>query len=224
MPRDSETASTRVSVGGVLLAAGAGSRMGMPKALVIGDDGQPWLERGIRVLSQAGCNPVVVVLGARATEAEALIPDDVTVSVGIAEDWQSGLSASLRRGLAAAATFEDLDAVVITLVDLPDLGADAVERLATVPPLNARSALRQAHYNESPGHPVLIGREHWMPLQRSLTGDTGARKYLIAHDVEMVDCSDLGSGRDVDSPADRLLVTPDSEGHEDREQPGRPRQ
>ncbi|WP_084721598.1 nucleotidyltransferase family protein [Rhodococcus marinonascens] len=212
------------SVGGVLLAAGAGSRMGMPKALIVSEGGEPWLARGTRVLSEAGCNPIVVVLGARAAEAEALLPDGIPVAVAIAEDWQSGLSASLRRGLEVAATLGDLDAVVVTLVDLPDLGADAVSRLGAVPPLDTRSALRQAHYGDSPGHPVLIGREHWMPLQRSLTGDSGARKYLIAHDVEMVDCSDLGSGRDVDSPTDRLVVAPNREGHEDQQQHRRPPQ
>ncbi|QDQ90156.1 nucleotidyltransferase family protein [Rhodococcus sp. WB9] len=189
-----------MTIGGVLLAAGAGSRMGMPKALVVGADGEPWLARGVRVLSDAGCAPTVVVLGARADEAEDLLPAGVPVTVGIAEDWKSGLSASLRRGLEVAATFADVDAVVITLVDLPDLGVDAVRRVASVPPGDARSALRQAHYSGRPGHPVLIGREHWLPLRRSLTGDSGARKYLEAHGAEAVDCSDLGSGRDVDSP------------------------
>ncbi|MFC9552988.1 NTP transferase domain-containing protein [Rhodococcus sp. NPDC056960] len=189
-----------MTIGGVLLAAGAGSRMGMPKALVVGADGQPWLARGVRVLADAGCEPTVVVLGARADEARTLLPGGVPVTVGIADDWQSGLSASLRSGLEVAATFDDVDAVVITLVDLPDLGADAIRRMASVPPDAARSALRQAHYAGHPGHPVLIGRDHWLPLRRSLTGDSGARAYLAAHGAETVDCSDLGSGRDVDSP------------------------
>ncbi|PBC46099.1 molybdopterin-guanine dinucleotide biosynthesis protein MobA [Rhodococcus sp. ACS1] len=189
-----------MTIGGVLLAAGAGSRMGMPKALVVGADGEPWLARGVRVLSEAGCEPTVVVLGARADEAEHLLPGGVPVTVGIADDWQSGMSASLRRGLEVAATFDDVDAVVITLVDLPDLGVDAVRRIVSVPPGDARSALRQAHYSGRPGHPVLIGRDHWLPLRHGLTGDSGARKYLAAHGAEAVDCSDLGSGRDVDSP------------------------
>ncbi|MDT2004234.1 nucleotidyltransferase family protein [Rhodococcus opacus] len=198
-----------MTIGGVLLAAGAGSRMGMPKALVVGADGQPWLARGVRVLADAGCEPTVVVLGARADEAQNLLPDGLPVTVGIAEDWRSGLSASLRRGLEVAATFDDVDAVVITLVDLPDLGVDAVRRVASVPPGDARSALRQAHYSGRPGHPVLIGRAHWLPLRRSLTGDSGARKYLEAHGAVKVDCSDLGSGRDVDSP--RELGRPSDE-------------
>jgi CTP:molybdopterin cytidylyltransferase MocA len=188
-----------VTIGGVLLAAGGGSRMGMPKALVVGVDGEPWLGRGARILAEAGCRPVVVVLGARADEAESLLPDGVPVVVGVAKDWHQGMSASLRRGLEVAETFDNVDAVVITLVDLPDLDADAVRRIASVPPGSARAALRQARYTDAPGHPVLIGRDHWKALRHSLTGDTGARQYLAAHGVEMVDCSDLGTGRDVDS-------------------------
>ncbi|MCQ4117627.1 nucleotidyltransferase family protein [Rhodococcus tibetensis] len=187
-----------MTIGGVLLAAGGGSRMGMPKALVVGADGEPWLQRGARVLTEAGCSPVVVVLGARADEAETLLPDGLRVVVGVAEDWRQGMSASLRRGLEVAATFDDVDAVVITLVDLPDLGADAVRRIASVPPGTIRAALRQARYADAPGHPVLIGRDHWNALRQSLTGDTGARQYLSAHGAELVNCSDLGTGRDVD--------------------------
>ena len=58
---------------GLLLAAGAGSRMGMPKALVRADDGEPWLVRGVRTLVEGGCAQVTVVLGASAEEALPLL-------------------------------------------------------------------------------------------------------------------------------------------------------
>jgi molybdenum cofactor cytidylyltransferase len=64
--------------------------------------------------------------------------------VGVAEDRERGMPASLHRGLEVAAAVENVDAVVITLVDLPDLGADAVRRIASVPTGTVRSALRQA--------------------------------------------------------------------------------
>ena len=54
---------------GLLLAAGAGRRMGMPKALVRDDAGEPWLVRGVRALRDGGCDAVTVVLGAGAEEA-----------------------------------------------------------------------------------------------------------------------------------------------------------
>jgi CTP:molybdopterin cytidylyltransferase MocA len=78
------------SAGGLLLAAGAGRRMGIPKALV--DD---WLIRGVDVLAAAGCSPVVVVLGAALRQAQELL-QGLPVIVSAAPDWRDGLGASLR--------------------------------------------------------------------------------------------------------------------------------
>jgi CTP:molybdopterin cytidylyltransferase MocA len=61
------------SVAGLVLAAGAGSRYGMPKALARDAEGLPWLVREIRTLAEAGCTPVIVVLGARGDDAQALL-------------------------------------------------------------------------------------------------------------------------------------------------------
>ena len=196
---------------GVLLAAGAGSRMGRPKALVVGDDGEPWLARGVRVLLAGGCSHVLVVLGAEAAAARALlaasIPFAGPVTVVEAADWASGMAASLRTGLAAAGALLASEngaagadggdgAVAITLVDLPALEPAAVRRLlAGAGP----TGLRQAFYRGRPGHPVVVGSAHLAALAGSLHGDVGARPYLVAHGVEPVDCSDLGGGDDVDS-------------------------
>jgi CTP:molybdopterin cytidylyltransferase MocA len=81
--------------GGLLLAAGAGRRMGTPKALV--DD---WLIRGVDVIAAAGCSPVVVVLGAALQQAQALL-QGLPVIVSATADWRNGLGASLRTGILA---------------------------------------------------------------------------------------------------------------------------
>jgi CTP:molybdopterin cytidylyltransferase MocA len=182
---------------GVVLAAGAGTRFGMPKALARDDDGTPWVQLACRALLDGGCRDVVVVLGAQAREAEALVPAGVRTVV--AADWASGIAASLRTGLAAAA--ETLaDAAVVSLVDLPGLRADAVRRVlgAARTPDAARVALARATYGGEPGHPVLVGREHWEPLAAAAHGDTGAGPYLRTHGAARVDCTDLGGGADVD--------------------------
>jgi CTP:molybdopterin cytidylyltransferase MocA len=180
---------------GLLLAAGAGTRMGMPKALVRADDGEPWLVRGIRALVDGGCERVTVVLGASADEALPLLEGSGATGIVVA-DWAEGMSASLRAGLAAL-TVSDSDAVVVTLVDLPDVGADVVRRLSE--PAPGRATLRRASYDGRVGHPVVIGRDHWVGVADETSGDRGARGYLTTHDVEVVECGDLASGRDVDS-------------------------
>lgn len=177
-----------MAVHGLLLAAGAGRRMGTPKALV--DD---WLVRSVTTLAEGGCREVTVVLGAGADEARSRL-DGLSVRVVVADDWASGMGASLRAGLASLP--ED-DAAVVTLVDLPDVGADVVRRLLAEAPTTA--TLRRATYDGVPGHPVLLGHDHWAGVAGSAVGDRGARAYLAERAVEPVECGDLATGHDVDS-------------------------
>lgn len=170
--------------------------MGAPKALVHDDSGEPWLVRGVRTLHDGGCDAVTVVLGAGADEASALL-DGSTARVVLATDWADGMSASLRAGLASLAD-GDAEAAIVSLVDLPDVGADVVRRvtdLGTDPGTLARAA-----YDGTPGHPVLIGREHWHGVIETATGDRGARDYLATHAVFLVECGDLATGADQDTP------------------------
>lgn len=180
---------------GLLLAAGSGSRMGTPKALVHDDDGTSWLTRAVATLRDGGCRRVTVVLGASADAARQLLAGH-DVAVVVAEDWAEGMGASLRSGLAALAG-TDGDAVVVTLVDLPDVSASVVRRLVTADVDS--STLRRASYDGAPGHPVLLGRDHWAGVAATATGDRGARDYLAAHAVSVVECGDLATGRDVDT-------------------------
>jgi CTP:molybdopterin cytidylyltransferase MocA len=183
-----------VSPAGLLLAAGAGSRMGRPKALVRDPDGTAWLPRSVAALADGGCDPVTVVLGAAAGEAGTLVPEGVEVVV--ADDWAEGQSASLRAGLRALAA-GPADVVVVSLVDLPDVGPAVVRRL--VDAVTGPDALARAAFSGRPGHPVVIGRDHWDGVLATATGDQGARAYLAAHDVRLVECGDLATGRDVDA-------------------------
>lgn len=178
---------------GVLLAAGEGRRMGQPKALVLGLDDVPWVVSSARVLAEGGCFETVVVIGAAADEVRPLLTGE-PVNVVEAEDWEAGMGSSLRAGLRAL-TNTPAEAALIHLVDLPDVGPDVIGRLLANA---APDVLARASYGKGPGHPVLIGREHWAAAAEESMGDAGARDYLARHTVLDVDCSDLASGLDID--------------------------
>ncbi len=189
----------RSTVQGLLLAAGAGRRMGGPKALLRERSGESYVERGVRVLIEGGCGRVLVVLGAAADQVRPLL-DSLDVDVSVADDWAEGMGASLRAGLAAP-SLRGVDAVVVGLVDLPDVDERVVDRLLTQAP-PAPDVLARASYDGEPGHPVLLGRDHWAGVVETATGDRGARDYLRDRDVLTVECGDLATGRDVDTPGE----------------------
>lgn len=181
------------TVAGLVLAAGAGRRYGMPKALVP-LDGALLVERAVRTLTAGGCDPVTVVLGAAA--------DDVLTraELGAARpvvnpDWPTGMGSSLRAGLSALPG--TAVAAVVLLVDTPGVTAEAVTRLHGYASVDA---LAMARYADHRGHPVLLGRGHWAGIAELAVGDTGARPYLARHLVTEVDCTDLDDDTDLDVP------------------------
>lgn len=186
---------TAGDVAGLVLAAGAGQRMGHPKALIPGRDGQAWVVAAVNTLRSAGCASVHVAIGASADEVRHTL--DSAVTIVEVKDWHVGMSASLRAGLAALAE-TPADCALIHLVDLPDVGADVVERLLGQA---GPSALARACYGSAPGHPVIVGRDHWEGVSASAFGDTGAAGYLSSNGVALVECGDLATGRDVDTPS-----------------------
>lgn len=171
---------------GVVLAAGAGTRFGMPK--VLAGQGE-WLANAVGALAGGGCGDVVVVLGA------AVVAVPAPARAVVAENWSDGMSASLRAGLAAVA---GAPVVVLTLVDTPDVGADVIARvLAAAGP----TGLARAVYDGRPGHPVVIAARFWPQLSATLSGDQGARRFLAGRaDVVTVECGDLATGADIDEP------------------------
>jgi CTP:molybdopterin cytidylyltransferase MocA len=170
--------------------------MGTPKALV-SDDAGSWLVRGVETLRAGGCGRVTVVLGAGAEAARSLL-DGRDVAVVVAEDWSEGMGASLRSGLRSLADSGD-DGALVSLVDLPDLVPAVAERVIAAGAPAGPAALARAAYDGTPGHPVLLGRDHWRGVVDTAVGDQGARTYLAGRDVILVECGDLASGRDVDS-------------------------
>jgi len=184
-------------VAGLLLAAGRGSRLGRPKALVeIG--GVSLAERGVRLLRDGGADPIVMVTGA----APVSLPGVITAHN---PDWQTGMGSSLREGLNALPA--DREAVVIALVDQPLIGPEAVRRLIAAFLAGAEVAV--ACYQGRPRNPVLIGRAHWADAVAAAHGDAGARTFLRASPelVTAVECGDVGRPDDLDTPEDLIRIS-----------------
>jgi CTP:molybdopterin cytidylyltransferase MocA len=186
------------NVAGVLLAAGSGSRLGRPKALVM-VGGQSLAARGIALLRAGGADPVIVVTGA-ADLADR--PEDAICVHN--PDWPTGMGSSLAVGLAAVPA--GCEAAVVALADQPLVGPESVRRLIAAHQAGASVAV--ATYDGHPRNPVLIGRVHWPEAVALAAGDVGARPFLRAHPdlVTRVECADTGRPDDIDSPEDLARV------------------
>ncbi|HEX3289030.1 MAG TPA: NTP transferase domain-containing protein, partial [Mycobacterium sp.] len=154
-------------VGGVVLAAGAGMRYGMPK--ILAGEGQ-WLRSAICALSDGGCDDVVVVLGAAVVDVPA------PARPVVAPEWTQGMGASLRAGISSLKSGPAEYAVLMT-VDTPDIGADVVRRVLAAARASS-SGIARAAYGRRPGHPVVIARRHWPELVASAVGDQGGKSFL----------------------------------------------
>ncbi|ADP84753.1 nucleotidyltransferase family protein [Pseudofrankia inefficax] len=212
-----------MEVAGLLLAAGAGRRLGRPKALV-GWDGAPLVVRGLRLLDAAGCSPLLVTVGAAADQVVDVVRSAEPmggVEIVRVDDWPEGMGASLRAGLAALAA-TTAEAVVIALVDQPFVEPDLVRRLIAtaagspepVPGTATAPAAVVAGFGGRPRNPVLLHRAIWPDVARLAQGDVGARAWLRSHpdDVIVVPCDDLGTPEDIDTQADlaRLARPPET--------------
>ncbi|HRC40803.1 MAG TPA: nucleotidyltransferase family protein [Tetrasphaera sp.] len=174
---------------GVVLAAGAGKRFGGPK--VHAADGA-WLAGAIDALAAGGCDAVAVSLGAAIVDLpEGVLPIMVP-------DWAQGMSASVRAAIEQAHLL-GTGQLVLHLVDLPDVDHRVVARVLAAAG-DGRGALARAAYGGRPGHPVVVGAEHWPALRARLAGDAGGRAFLTSRrDLRVVECGDLATGRDIDT-------------------------
>jgi molybdenum cofactor cytidylyltransferase len=180
-------------IGGIVLAAGAGTRFGGAKQLALLDD-RPILEHVLVALAAVPLRPVVVVLGAEAENVLATVDLGDSRAV-VCERWREGQSASLAFGLGE---LEDAEAVVVALGDQPRISPEAIRRV-----IGARggpAVAVRATYGGEPGHPVLLEHELFGRL-RDVSGDHGARNLLLSVSTREVPCDDLGGGEDVDTQA-----------------------
>ena len=185
--------------GAIILAAGASTRMGEPKQLLM-LDGRPLLLRAIEAALASAARPVVVVVGAHADKIAPLL---ACHPVLIAENagWAEGMASSIRTGLAVLRqSSPSLDGVLVALCDQPAFSAEVIAQLIAGQTATRRSIIA-ARYDGRNGAPAIFLREHF-PALMALAGDTGARELLNTPSGRLATVDLPALANDIDTPAD----------------------
>ena len=136
---------------GMVLAAGASSRMGRPKALLAGPDGIPLAARQAAVLRAGGCDPVAVVVGSQAPEVRAGLPADIATVEN--PRWAQGRATSLQAGIAA---FPEADGYFFLPVDAAGVKAGTVRAVLAAAAGDPERVWRPVHRGQK-------GNGLWVP-------------------------------------------------------------
>jgi CTP:molybdopterin cytidylyltransferase MocA len=170
-----------VRVAGIVLAAGASSRMGEDKAL-LDWQGRSFLEHLISALKRAGVEPLRVVLGGNAEGVQRRVkfgPGEVVVN----RDWQRGMLSSLVAALDSLP--RDVDAAVLCLVDHPCVSSRLIRTLIERHGQTGRFIV-QPTYQGRRGHPVLFAASLFDEL-RAAPPDVGARHVVYQHAADLLE-------------------------------------
>jgi molybdenum cofactor cytidylyltransferase len=189
-----------VSVAAIVLAAGASSRLGQPKQLLI-YGGQTLLERAIRVANEAGADPVLTVLGAKSGIIRASVGVTNSIHV-INEQWEQGISTSIHAGLDALQdSAPNAAGALILACDQPRLTAYHLRALIETFAAQAEPSIMASAYAGVLGIPAVFPRIAFAHL-RALSGDEGARALLAHPPFPLIAVPFSGGEVDIDQPGD----------------------
>ena len=190
----------------IVLAAGKSSRMGRTKALLpVGSSNETFLARIIRILGEGGIERIVVVIGGDAAAVRASLPrDDASLAAVENPHYEEGQLSSLLVGLAAVEQrYDEVDAVMVTLVDLPLISAPTVRAVLEAFRARPDAPLVRPRRANRYGHPVIFNRSIFAELRRA-DPSQGAKPVVHAHAAAEVnvDVDDDGAFIDIDTPDD----------------------
>ena len=158
----------------VILAAGASTRLGSPKQLLVHEKAN-LLQHAIDEALDAEASAVLVVLGSEAQKIAGSI-EKKKAQVIINEDWQEGMSSSIRKGVEASGK-TNADAVIIMVCDQPYVSATLLKQLASEH-FETGKPIVASQYKDTLGTPVLF-HESFYPALLGLQGDVGAKKIIM---------------------------------------------
>jgi molybdenum cofactor cytidylyltransferase len=198
------------SIGAVVLAAGGSSRLGEPKQLLRWR-GETLIRRAVRTAAEAGCNPVVVVVGETGDEirSQLAIRDSRIASSRALQDvsriivvqnahWQNGVGTSIRRGLEELG--ESTDAVLLLTCDQPFVESSTLSKLIAERKKTGKWIIASSYANTL-GVPALFDRSLFEEL-RVLPDNLGAKSIIEARQAETISIAFEEGAVDVDTPED----------------------
>jgi CTP:molybdopterin cytidylyltransferase MocA len=199
-------------VAAVILAAGAGRRLGgVAKALLPHPAGS-YLAAIAATARAAGCVDAVVVVGAPFSDPVAAHARRLGLRVRVNPAPERGMASSVALGFAAiaggpaaAAWLWPVDHPAVTAATLRRLIEALGEVLGGAPGAGGVEVARPCHRGRG-GHPPLIARAVWPALAACADRADGARGVLRAARVVAVEVDDPGVIHDVDTPADREAI------------------
>ncbi len=187
------------NIGIIVLAAGASSRMNQPKQL-LEFEGETLLRRAVLTAIESVCKPVIVVLGANFEKTKQEV-EDLDVVICFNENWQTGLSSSIKIGLEKLLEIvPKIDAVMITLADQPFVTANHINSFAEKFH-QSKCAIIAAKYNGTIGVPALFARGIFADFAE-IYGNKGAKAILERRrdDLEIIDLPEAAF--DIDTARD----------------------
>lgn len=185
-------------IAGLVLAAGRSSRMGALNKLLIAIDGKPMVRHAVEAALGAQLAPLFVVTGHQQEEVQSALKD-LPVTFLFNNEFASGLSSSLKRGLSALP--EDCDAALVALGDMPLVTAAEIGRLVNAfNPVEGRAIIVPTRHGKR-GNPVLWARRFFAEM-KELGGDVGARHLIGAYPEAVAEVEMEGDGvlTDIDTP------------------------
>lgn len=189
-----------MSVAAIIVAAGASSRLGQPKQLVI-FDGEPLLQRAVQCAISAGTESVFVVLGAHHQAIQNVI-DFGSAIVLVNENWEVGLASSIRAGVKALDVGATEPAGVLLMTcDQPRVTAQHLRKMIEQFDSQAETVLIASVYAGVRGTPAIFPRAMFADLLE-LQGDKGARGLLMKTSLPVVEIQLEGGELDIDKPDD----------------------
>jgi molybdenum cofactor cytidylyltransferase len=181
----------------ILLAAGASTRLGQPKQLLV-HQGETLIERAIRLAAEAGASPVFAVLGARFELVSATILLNRAIKV-VNDNWEQGIASSIHAGLRALDTAAP-GALILTC-DQPRLTAAHLRALLDAFAAQSEPGIVASAYAGALGVPAVFPRSMFADLL-ALRGDKGARSLFVKPLSPLIAIEFDGGEMDIDLPGD----------------------